>query len=276
MELLDILNWSNVGLLFLGIVTGLASAILGIGGGLLMVPVLTYWGATPIEATATSLVAIVIGAFSGTFHNWRSGQLQLNRVMTLAIPAMVSSVIGVALANRLSGQILLLSFAALQLAAIFLIDFKGQLQRKQNQTKSLLQKEVTFSHSREQKRSHNSLLLQSGGIGFLAGVLAGLFGVGGGIVMVPLQMLFLGETIKDAVRISLGTICLIAIAAVTQHAQSGNVLWQAGLCLGVGTLCGAQIGVRLLMKLPEGVVRQLFRGLLAFMASLMMYKAWQI
>lgn len=266
MELLDIFNWSNVGLLLTGVVTGLAAAILGIGGGLLMVPVLTYWGASPIQATATSLLAIVIGSASGTFHNWRTGKLQLNRVITLAIPAMLSSVIGVALANRLPGPLLLLSFAILQFAAIFLIDFKRQLQRKENLNSNDLFPE----------QPDNPLLIQSTGIGLLAGVLAGLFGVGGGIVMVPLQMLFLKETIKDAVRTSLGAVCLIAIAAVSQHAANGNVLWQAGLFLGLGTLAGAQGGARLLIKLPSGLIRQLFRGLLAFMASLMIYKAWHI
>lgn len=146
------------------------------------------------------------------------------------------------------------------------VDFKRKLQRKENFNGNDL-----FP-----TKANNPLLIQSTGIGLLAGVLAGLFGVGGGIVMVPLQMLFLKETIKDAVRTSLGAVCLIAIAAVSQHAANGNVLWQTGLFLGLGTLAGAQGGARLLIKLPEGLIRLLFRGLLAFMASLMVYKAWHV
>ena len=270
MNLLDILNWSDFGLLAVGVITGLTAAILGIGGGLIMVPVLTYWGVEPIQATATSLLAIVLGAASGTFHNWRTKKLQLSRVMVLAIPAMLSSAIGVTIANRLPAQGLLLSFAALQLAAIFLIGFKRKLQQRQSRHESNAQ---SLSQT---KQPRSFFLLQSSSIGCLAGVLAGLFGVGGGIVMVPLQVLFLREYIKDAIRTSFGAVCLIALAAVTQHAFSGNVLWLKGLVLGVGTLGGAQIGSRLLIKLPEWLVRQLFRGLLAFMASYMVYRAFNI
>ena len=284
-DLLTTLNWSNVALLPLGIMTGLLAAILGIGGGLLMVPALTYWGAVPVQATATSLLAIVIGSASGTSHNWRAGQLRTDHVLILAIPAMLSSTIGVAIANQLPAQGLLLSFAGLQIVAIFLIDLKRRLKRKQHvtetsavavPTESLSWEQVNGSGASGSSPLPRSSLLQGGGIGVLAGVLSGLFGVGGGVVMVPLQMLFLGEQIKEAVRTSLGAVCLIAIAGITQHARSGNVLWLQGLLLGFGTLAGAQIGARLLIQLPERWVRQLFRALLAFMASYMVYKAWSV
>lgn len=119
----------------------------------------------------------------------------------------------------------------------------------------------------------DSLLFQTQGIGLLAGILAGLFGVGGGIVMVPLQMLFLKEGIKDAIRTSLGAIALISIWAVGRHALSGNVLWLAGIYLGIGGICGAQLGTRLLPKLPDNVVSLLFRGLLVLLAMYMASQA---
>ncbi len=269
--ILDLLNGSNVGLLIIGTITGLVAAILGIGGGLLMVPVLAYWGAEPIQATATSSLAIVIGAASGTFHNGYTKQLQLLPVVTLSLPAMLSSFIGVTIAGLLPDRGLLLSFAGLQVVAIFLIDFKRQLQQppQSPETPSLQTPDQPPSST------HTSKLIHTSSIGILAGILAGLFGVGGGIIMVPLQMLFLKQTIKDAVRISLGAVCLIAISTVTQHALKGNVLWQQGLFLGFGTLCGAQLGARLLIKLPDAVIRQLFRGLLILMAISMVYRAWQ-
>jgi len=91
--------------------------------------------------------------------------------------------------------------------------------------------------------------------------------------MVPLQMLFLGEGIKDAVRTSLGAITLISVWAVGRHALSGNVLWFAGIALGLGGLLGAQLGARLLPKLPDSWVKVLFRGLLLLLACYMVSKA---
>ena len=55
----------------IGIVVGILSALLGIGGGLLYVPALAAVGASPIQSVATSLVAITLGAISGTFQNWK-------------------------------------------------------------------------------------------------------------------------------------------------------------------------------------------------------------
>ena len=91
--------------------------------------------------------------------------------------------------------------------------------------------------------------------------------------MVPLQMLFLGEPIKNAVRTSLGAVSLISAWALAHHALSGNVLWQAGISLGMGGLLGAQLGARLLPKLPDVWVNVLFRSLLLLMASSMIIKA---
>lgn len=256
MSLSELLNPSLVVLLFVGTVVGVLSALLGIGGGLLMVPTLTVWGATPVQAVATSLVGVVFSSASGTYQNWRMKQLNLEQVVLLAPPAMLTTELGVWVATRLPSQVLLLSFAALQVTAIFLMNLKQQLQKSQLN--------ATTTKSR---------IYQSEGIGILAGVLSGLFGVGGGVVMVPLQMLFLGESIKDAVRTSLGAVTLISIWAIGRHALSGNVLWLPGVYLGVGGVCGAQLGARLLPKLPDAVVNLLFRSLLLLLALYMAVKA---
>lgn len=245
-----------LGLLPLGIVVGLVAAILGIGGGLLYVPALTLVGATPIQATATSLLGISLGAISSSFQNWRSNYLNTKLVILLAIPAMLSVGIGVAIANRISENYLLFGFAGLQLVAIYLINWKKNLARSHqtDTTKSISLPKTTF-------------------IGFLAGILSGLFGVGGGIVMVPLQRAFLGESIKASIRNSLGAIVLISAVGVSQHAMDNNVLWLPGLLLGVGSLIGGQLGARLLPKLPEIWVQYLFTGLLIVLAIYMVKTA---
>ena len=109
----------------------------------------------------------------------------------------------------------------------------------------------------------------------MAGALSGLFGVGGGVVMVPLQMLILGEDIKAAVRTSLGAIVGIAVSGLVQHTLNGNVLWLPGLTLGVGGIIGAQFGTRLLPKIPERSVSLMFRLLLIALSIYMIIRAVQ-
>ena len=291
--LADFSNPALIGLLFIGIGVGAVAALLGIGGGLLMVPTLTAWGVTPLQATATSSVGIVLGSTSGTFQNWRMGQVRLDRVAILAPPAMLTTGVGVWIANKLPPDLLLLSFAALQILSIYLLGLKRKL--KQAHTReSVISNEMTRMTTYPQTtvqlskgrtklpppnvRPSNKLtdreIFQTQGIGLLAGVLSGLFGVGGGIVMVPLQMLFLGEDIKAAVRTSLGAIVLISISTVSRHAIAGNVLWAEGICLGLGGFLGAQFGARLLPKLPEGLVTLLFRLLLLSLAAYLVVTAF--
>ncbi|MEM7760759.1 MAG: sulfite exporter TauE/SafE family protein [Cyanobacteria bacterium P01_A01_bin.40] len=244
------------GLLPLGIVVGLVAALLGIGGGLLYVPALTLVGASPIQATATSLLGISLGAISSSFQNWRSKYLNTKLVILLAIPAMLSVGIGVAIANRISENYLLFGFAGLQLVAIYLINWRRSLAWTP-------QTDTTKSVS----------LPKVASIGLSAGILSGLFGVGGGIIMVPLQRAFLGESLKESIVTSLGAIVLISGAGVTQHSLAGNVLWLPGLILGIGSLIGGQLGARLLPKLPEIWVQYLFTGLLISLAMYMIQTA---
>jgi uncharacterized protein len=111
--------------------------------------------------------------------------------------------------------------------------------------------------------------------GSAAGLLAGLFGVGGGVIMVPLQILLLGESIKTAIQTSLGVIVITAISATLGHAARGNVLWVVGLILGGGGLLGAQISTRFLPRLPDRVVSLAFRSLLAILSIYVFWQAWQ-
>jgi uncharacterized protein len=250
----DLLSLSPVSLLLVGAGIGVLGAVLGIGGGLLMVPALTYWGASPVQAVATSLVGVVLSSASGSYRYWRVGQLHLERVALLAPTAMLATELGVWIANSLPSALLLLGFAILQALTIYLMSLKSQLAKRQSS-------------------SNRVGIYQSEAIGLVAGVLSGLFGVGGGVVMTPLQMLFLGESIKDAIRNSLGAVTLISLWALGRHALSGNVLWITGLCLGLGGLGGAQLGARLLPKLPDRAVSLLFRSLLLILAVYMASQA---
>ena len=113
-------------------------------------------------------------------------------------------------------------------------------------------------------------------IGGTAGFLAGLFGVGGGVVMVPLQILLLGENIKTAIQTSLGAIVITALSACTWHTLNNNVQFATGIILGIGGLIGVQASTRYLPKLSDRLVTFMFRMLLALLSIFFFYKAWGI
>jgi uncharacterized membrane protein YfcA len=260
------LGWVILGIL--GIFTGVMSGLLGIGGGLLMVPALTLFGVPLVQATATSLVGVCLSSVSGSLRNLSTGELNWPVSLLLALFGIFTAQLGAWLGDRLPDAWLSIAFAALLLVTIYLMDLRQKLNRQQK-SEYLEAQEIEIGGTKQPDAPAPIRFLPTAGIGLLAGVLSGLFGVGGGVVMVPLQMLFLGETIKAAVRTSLGAIVAIAVSGLAQHTWNGNVLWIPGLCLGLGGILGAQFGTRLLPRLPDRIVNLLFRTFLIGLAAYM-------
>lgn len=100
------------------------------------------------------------------------------------------------------------------------------------------------------------------GIGLLAGLLSGLFGVGGGTVIVPLLVLVLAYNQRLAAGTSLAAIIPIASVGVISYAIHGSVAWVPGLILAAGAVVGAQIGTWLLPRVPLAALRWSFIGFL--------------
>jgi uncharacterized membrane protein YfcA len=257
------LGW--VLLLILGTFTGVLSGLLGIGGGLLMVPALTVFGVPLVQATATSLVGVLLSSLSGSWRNLRAGELNWRVSLLLAGFGIITAQAGAWLGERLPDAWLSLAFAALLLVTILLMNLRQKLKKQQLQEQQLQEQQTvaTVADGQASVQADPSVrVVPIAGIGLLAGMLSGLFGVGGGVVMVPLQMLFLNEAIKSAVRTSLGAIVPIAISGLAQHTWNHNVLWISGICLGLGGILGAQFGTRLLPRLPDQMVGTLFRTFL--------------
>lgn len=225
-----------------GLVSGMLAGILGIGGGSILVPLMVYLGFTPINAIGTSSLAILLTSLSGSIQNWRMGYIDWHKISSLGLPALIAAQIGAALAQYISAAWLLFGFAALMLTNIYLVGLKQRLVGAESAATST-----------------NHKLLSNTLTGSLAGLVAGLVGVGGGAIMVPLQMLLLGETIKVAIQTSLGVVVLTAISATIGHSINSHVLFTQGFMLGIGGLLGAQFGTRYLPKLPDRIVSNLFR-----------------
>ena len=244
-----------------GFFSGILAGFLGIGGGTVLVPFLVALGYQPIQAVATSALAITITALSGTLQNWRMGYIKPQSILYLGVPALISAQVGVYLAEGFSASILLFAFGLLLVFNIFLVEFR---------------KQVIAKHKHNQQTSSSNPVIARITTGGTAGVLAGLFGVGGGVIMVPLQIIWLGEPIKAAIRTSLGVIVLTAISACIGHASQGNVLFVEGLLLGTGGLIGAQVSTRFLPKLSNKVVSFAFHNLLTILAIYTFWQSWKL
>ncbi|MFS8910529.1 sulfite exporter TauE/SafE family protein [Synechococcus sp. H60.3] len=264
-----------------GLVAGILAGFLGIGGGTILVPLQVSLGIPPLQAVATSNFSILLTSLAGSIQNWRMGMLDPKRVILLGIPALVTAQGGAILASRLPGYLLLAAFGVLLLSNIYLVELRKTVVAHAQ----ALERPVVAAGSQMPPWLARTLT------GGAAGLLAGLFGIGGGIIMVPLQILLLRETLKVAIQTSLGAIVLTATAATLGHAGLGNwmanalgfgdgtirrnVLWLPGLILGTGGLVGVQISTRTLPKLPDEIVSLLFRTFLAGLSLYVFWQAWQ-
>jgi len=112
-------------------------------------------------------------------------------------------------------------------------------------------------------------------LGLAGGVLAGLFGVGGGILFVPTLVLALGLTQLHAEASSLLAILPTAFVGTWRQRQYGNVDLRVALVIGLASILGVQGGVAVAESLPESILRRLFGVLLLVTAAQVLWRARQ-
>jgi len=113
------------------------------------------------------------------------------------------------------------------------------------------------------------------GLGVVAGILAGLFGVGGGILFVPTLTLGLGLTQLHAEASSLLAIIPTVLAGTWRQQRYGNVRWRPAIVIGLAAVAGVEAGVILAEHLPEGILRRLFGALVIVVAVQVAWRAWK-
>jgi uncharacterized membrane protein YfcA len=105
------------------------------------------------------------------------------------------------------------------------------------------------------------------GIGTMAGLFSGLFGVGGGVVIVPLLVLWLGFGEREATGTSLAAIVIIAAVATAVHGAYGNVHVRDGMLVGLPAVAGVVAGTELQRRIPTRAISLIFAVLLVAVAA---------
>jgi uncharacterized membrane protein YfcA len=112
------------------------------------------------------------------------------------------------------------------------------------------------------------------GIGLAAGVLSGMFGIGGGVLIVPALIYFAKMPIKMATGTSLGALLLpVGLLGAWAYYQAGNIDWRASLTVAIGLFFGAFVGAKLTQSMPPQLLQRLFAVFLVVMAARLWMKA---
>lgn len=219
-----------------GLVAGLVGSVVGLGGGLIATPILVSSGFAPAAAAASSLFVSLGNAAASTASYWRQRRVHAGALVRLAAPAVPGTVLG-ALA---SGAVMPTAFKAL--LAVLLAAFVIHI---------LVYRRPGAGAARPAAR----MAALAAAASFFAGTLSSFFGIGGGIIYVPLLLGVLGLTMRDAVATSQAVLVPVSLAGVLSHAALGHPdYWQA-LLLMSGAMAGGYIGARLSARATEGRLR---------------------
>jgi uncharacterized membrane protein YfcA len=231
----------------LGVVAGLLSGLLGIGGGLMFSPMLLLLGLPPHQALATSTLAIVPTTLGGTWVHLRQGRVPPAAGLAIGLSAALSGLLFSQLGGLLSGW-QLLGMQALMYATI---------------TLTITPRSDPEPEGVEAAAPPWPALAL---VGSVAGLAGGLLGVGGGLLMVPLMMGGLRLPVREAIRLStLAVLCSATTASVTFLALA-KAQGAIALTLGGAASVAARWSAARLDRVPETLLVQLLRGLTALLA----------
>ena len=254
------------GFLLLGICAGIMSGLFGIGGGIIMVPsLIAIFGLDILNANATSLAAMLLPVgILGVVNYYNAGLIQVRNALWISVGLLCGSYFGAELAVSLDVKLLSKLYAAILLyVAVGYLDIPKLIRRK---TKP----DVVNVQSAD---TRNFPFWQFVLLGLAAGIFAGLFGKGGGLVIVPMLIKFFNYDNKAAAATSLAALQLpVGLPSVIVYAKAGYLNWIYAEIIAVGIVFGVFFGSKLAIKLNSSTFKKIYAVFLLGVAVYMVLK----
>ncbi len=237
--------------LLLGIGVGIFGTLVGIGGGLICVPIFILclsgenalihpYFKTAAEIAGTSLVVVMANALSGTLAYIRQKRVYFNAAIPFAIATLPGAWFGSSIVDDFSGTQLDLYFG------IFLL-FMACLMYWNNMHKphtDIMELPQDFQYPRVLG------IVVSFGVGFLSSI----FGIGGGVIHVPLMIYALGFPVHVATATSHFVLACSSTFGVISHFLMDHIVWVPAISISIGAAIGAQVGAKISKKTKSKLI----------------------
>ena len=216
----------------LGFAAGILGSIIGLGGGIIVVPVLTFFGFSPTLAASNSLFAAFSNAVGSTVSYSRQKRIDYSLGLKLGLLSIPGTVLGAYLSSDVTPGIFKILFGLVLISSAVYIFMRKKIETKE---KNLTKQMIVFIISAS----------------FFAGIISSFFGIGGGTVFVPLMVVGIGMTMKNAAPTSQFILLFASLSGIITHSILGHPdFLQAGL-LAAGAFVGGIIGARLSLDIKE-------------------------
>ncbi|GAB3725173.1 sulfite exporter TauE/SafE family protein [Nocardiopsis oceani] len=235
----------------LAVVVGLALGLLGGGGSILMVPLLTYVaGMEPKEAIAASLFVVGVTSLISTLAHTRSGNVRWRTGLVFGTAGMAGAFMGGLAGGHLPGTLLMIAFALMMVAT----------------AAAMLRARGTSPEGKEPGRRHGTPSLRRIVVdGLVVGTVTGLVGAGGGFLVVPALALLGGLAMPAAVGTSLLVIAMKSFAGLTGYLTTVSPDWALVAAVTAAAVAGSLVGALASSRVPEAALRKGFGVLVLIM-----------
>jgi len=239
---------------------GLVGSMVGVGGGIINGPFLSYLDYIPSQISSTSLIAVISTSISSSVQYIRKQLVAYKIGLALAISSIPGTLIGVQLSNFMTLEQFRYYFGViLAVTAIYLMLRKNLI----NSRKSEESITEVFGN-----RIRLTLLIV---LSFFAGVISSSFGIGGGIIYVPCLVILMRFSMKASTATSQFVLIFTSLSGVILFALQGWPDYQMGLVLSVGSLIGGTAGSLLALKVDSSKILLLFSLVLLVVAGKVFY-----
>eukprot|EP00980_Cylindrotheca_fusiformis_P005981 scaffold1278_cov191-Cylindrotheca_fusiformis.AAC.6 len=241
--------------LAVGSLAGLCGSLVGMGGGFIMIPIMTsrFLRLSQHQAHGTSLFAVTTTGIAGALGY--SGHVDYEAAASIACTGIVAARFGAMAMSRLPEAVLRKALGVLMLSVAPLVPAKTYFMELSKD------KEEKLVPGSTEVRNPQRLLVPAL-IGSFSGFAAGLFGVGGGAIVVPALAVFTDMNHYQALGTSLCAMALPAISGTITHYGKGNVAMRVAPGLAAGAFLGAYLGGKLGLTIEETKLRWGFSGLM--------------
>lgn len=253
------------GVLFvLGLFGGFLSGLLGLGGAIIMIPLMLVVpkllgvGALSMKTVAgLSMIQVVFASFSGVIRHRKNRFVSMKLMLSLGVAMAIGSAFGSTISKYMSNELLMIAFGVIAVIAAVMMFIPPR------------------SEDADDISDPDSILFNKPlavVLGFVIGSLAGMVGAGGGFILIPVMIYILKIPIRVTIGTSLGIVFIGAVMGALGKMATGQVDWLLALALIISSIPSAQLGSMVSKRTPALVLRYSLMLVIIFTSVEIWYK----
>ncbi|MEA4825859.1 MAG: sulfite exporter TauE/SafE family protein [Clostridium sp.] len=233
----------------IGIITGGITSLIGASGVMIIVPILTMLFKVSVHtAIGTSLFVDVVASLTVAYSYYKNGNIELKSGIWIALTSIIGAQLGASLASKMGEGNLSSSFGIVLIIAGFSM-IRKSYKEKSNSSDNLSK----FIHFKKEWQKIVAALI----IGLGIGILSGIFGAGGGVMILLALIVLMSFPLHKAIGTSTLIMAITALSSTIGYAARGNIDFLLGSLISVGAILGGILGSRYANKVNEKTLQKI-------------------